>query len=104
MGGSPIARTVAAAFGRDQVTQYLAAITLNDTARKALQEAGLELVDVRVTNIDAPREAHLTIAAAPAETPCVRCTVWAAEGEAAGDVRGGGYGGRRRGKLPGILH
>ncbi|MFI8943145.1 hypothetical protein [Streptomyces syringium] len=64
-----IARTVVAAFSRDQVTQYLGAVALHDTARKALREAGLELVDVRVTGIDAPREAHLAIAADPAETP-----------------------------------
>ncbi|MEU6355964.1 hypothetical protein ABZ896_42750 [Streptomyces sp. NPDC047072] len=63
-----IARSVAPAFSRDQVTQYLAAITLHDTARKALKEAGLELVDVHVTGIDAPREARLVIAADPAET------------------------------------
>jgi len=64
-----IARSVGEAFSRDQVTQYLAAITLHDTARKALREAGLELVDVSVTGIDAPREARLTIAANRAETP-----------------------------------
>ncbi|GAA0432100.1 hypothetical protein [Streptomyces luteireticuli] len=64
-----IARSVAPAFSRDQVTQYLAAVALHDTARKALGEAGIELVDVRVTGIDAPREALVTIAADPAETP-----------------------------------
>jgi hypothetical protein len=71
-GGTPakaIARSVGAAFSRDQVTQYLAAIALHDTARKALREAGLELADVGVTGIDAPREARLTIAADRAETP-----------------------------------
>lgn len=31
---------VAAAFSRDQVTQYLATVALNDTAHKALREAG----------------------------------------------------------------
>ncbi|KNE83301.1 hypothetical protein AB0B04_19040 [Streptomyces xinghaiensis] len=63
-----IARTVAPAFSRDQVTQYLAAIALHDAARKALRESGLELAEVSVTGIDAPREAHLRIAADPAET------------------------------------
>ncbi|MFW3470146.1 hypothetical protein ACN24M_01435 [Streptomyces microflavus] len=64
-----IARSVSPAFSRDQVTQYLAAVALHDSARTALQEAGLELVEVRVTGIDAPREARLTVAADPAETP-----------------------------------
>ncbi|MEU0765139.1 hypothetical protein ABZ351_36410 [Streptomyces microflavus] len=64
-----IARSVFPAFSRDQVTQYLAAVALLDSARTALQEAGLELVEVRVTGIDAPREALLTVAADPAETP-----------------------------------
>lgn len=64
-----IARSVSPAFSRDQVTQYLAAVALHDSARTALQEAGLELVEVRVTGIDAPREALLTVAADPAETP-----------------------------------
>ncbi|MEW9515044.1 hypothetical protein [Streptomyces bacillaris] len=64
-----IARSVAPAFSRDQVTQFLAAITLHDAARKALREAGLDsAVDVRVTGIDAPREARLNIAVDPAET------------------------------------
>ena len=63
-----IAREVTSAFSRDQVTQYLAAVALHDTARKALREAGLELVDVSVTGIDAPREARLTLAADPAVT------------------------------------
>ncbi|MFI6341006.1 hypothetical protein [Streptomyces sp. NPDC050535] len=64
-----VARSVAAAFSRDQVTEYLAAIAMHDTARKALTEAGLNLIDVHVTGIDAPREARLTIASDPAETP-----------------------------------
>ncbi|MFF2618531.1 hypothetical protein [Kitasatospora sp. NPDC058046] len=64
-----IARAVSPAFSRDQVTQYLAAVALHDTARTALKEAGLALVGVRVTGIDAPREALLDIAAEPAETP-----------------------------------
>ncbi|MFE7115958.1 hypothetical protein ACFU99_11125 [Streptomyces sp. NPDC057654] len=64
-----IARAVSPAFSRDQVTQYLAAVALYDTARKALTEAELELVDVRVTGIDAPREALLYVAADPAGTP-----------------------------------
>ncbi|MEU1132613.1 hypothetical protein ABZ383_22590 [Streptomyces sp. NPDC005900] len=72
-GGTPaktIARTVVSAFSRDQVTQYLAAIALHDAARKALHEAGVGSAgDVWVTGIDAPREARLTIAADPAETP-----------------------------------
>lgn len=64
-----IAREVAPAFSRDQVTQYLAAITLQDKARKALKESGLDMVvDAWVTGIDAPREAHLNLAADPAET------------------------------------
>ncbi|CAM5244829.1 hypothetical protein ACFW6N_06775 [Streptomyces cyaneofuscatus] len=64
-----IARTVSPAFSRDQVTQYLAAVALHDSARTALKEAGIELVEVRVTGIDAPREALLTVAADPAEMP-----------------------------------
>ncbi|MER8237389.1 hypothetical protein [Streptomyces sp. NPDC094049] len=65
-----IARSVSAAFSRDQVTQHLAAVTLADTARKALEEAGLSLLaDVSVTGIDAPREARVTAAADPDETP-----------------------------------
>lgn len=64
-----IARSVSPAFSRDQVTQYLAAVALHDSARTALKEAGLELVDVRVTGIDAPREALLIVAADPTETP-----------------------------------
>ncbi|MGQ4353030.1 hypothetical protein [Streptomyces drozdowiczii] len=64
-----IARSVATAFSRDQVTQYLSAVALHDTARKALQEAGLAFAaDVSVTGIDAPREARLVIAADPEET------------------------------------
>ncbi|MGW1155993.1 hypothetical protein ACWD45_32520 [Streptomyces rubiginosohelvolus] len=64
-----IARSVSPAFSRDQVTQYLAAVALHDSARTALQEAELELVEVRVTGIDAPREALLTVVADRAETP-----------------------------------
>ncbi len=65
-----IAREVAAAFSRDQVTQYLAAVALQDAARKALREAGLGgVAGVSVTGIDPPREAHLAIGADPAEVP-----------------------------------
>ncbi|MGW6202212.1 hypothetical protein ACWF9B_00945 [Streptomyces sp. NPDC055089] len=71
-GGTPakeIARSVSTAFSRDQVTQYLAAVALHDAARKALQETGLAFAtDVSVTGIDAPREAHLVLAAEPLET------------------------------------
>ncbi|WP_446040786.1 hypothetical protein [Streptomyces sp. SID1121] len=64
-----IARSVAGAFSRDQVTQYLSAVALHDAARKALQEAGLAFAaDVSVTGIDAPREAWLVIAADPEGT------------------------------------
>ncbi|GAA0438259.1 hypothetical protein [Streptomyces luteireticuli] len=63
-------RSVAPAFSRDQVKQYLAAIALHDSARKALKETGLgAAADVSVTGIDAPREARLVIAADPDETP-----------------------------------
>ncbi|MEV6680638.1 hypothetical protein AB0N09_27810 [Streptomyces erythrochromogenes] len=56
------------AFSRDQVKEYLAAVALADSARKALGEAGLaDDVDVSMTGIDAPREARLVIAAEPAE-------------------------------------
>ncbi|MFF0484969.1 hypothetical protein [Streptomyces sp. NPDC004435] len=65
-----IARTVAPAFSRDQVTQYLSAVALADKARKALKEANLAFAaDVSVTGIDAPREARLIPAADPQETP-----------------------------------
>ncbi|MEW1552314.1 hypothetical protein [Streptomyces tsukubensis] len=65
-----IARAVAPAFSRDQVTQFLAAVALHDTARKALREAELDsAADVLVTGIDAPREARLTVIVDPAETP-----------------------------------
>ena len=65
-----IAREVAAAFSRDQVTQYLAAVALHDAARKALREAGLDAAgSVSVTGIDPPREAHLAIGADPSEVP-----------------------------------
>ena len=65
-----IARQVAAAFSRDQVTQYLAAVALQDAARKALREAGLDgAAGVTVTGIDPPREAHLAIGADPSEVP-----------------------------------
>ncbi|MFE5713436.1 hypothetical protein ACFQ7J_21805 [Streptomyces sp. NPDC056501] len=61
---------VAPAFSRDQVTQYLSAVALADKAQKALEEAGLAFAaDVSVTGIDAPREARLTVAADPEETP-----------------------------------
>lgn len=65
-----IARTVAPAFSRDQVTQYLSAVALADKARKALDEAGLAFAaDVLVSGIDTPREARLIPAADPEETP-----------------------------------
>ncbi|GGV50611.1 hypothetical protein [Streptomyces spectabilis] len=65
-----IAVRVAGAFSRDQVTQYLSAVALHDSARKALQEADLaHAFDVRVTGIDAPREARIQVAADLAETP-----------------------------------
>lgn len=65
-----LAREVAAAFSRDQVTQYLAAVALHDAARKALQEAGLYgAAGVSVTGIDPPREARLAIGADPSEVP-----------------------------------
>ncbi len=65
-----IARQVAAAFSRDQVTQYLATVALQDAARKALREAGLDgAAGVTVTGIDPPREAHLAIGADPSEVP-----------------------------------
>lgn len=65
-----IAREVAAAFSRDQVTQYLAAVALQDAARKALREAGLGgAAGVSVTGIDPPREAHLALGADPSEVP-----------------------------------
>ncbi|MFJ3799972.1 hypothetical protein ACIPSJ_27285 [Streptomyces sp. NPDC090088] len=63
-----IARTVAPAFGRDQVLQFLAAVALHDSARKALAEAGLDgVTEVTVTGVDAPREARLCISADPSE-------------------------------------
>ena len=65
-----LARLLAPAFGRDQVQQYLAAIRLHDSARRALSEAGLGAhLDVYVTGIESPREARLCLAADPAETP-----------------------------------
>ncbi|MEV6383076.1 hypothetical protein AB0M31_27150 [Streptomyces sp. NPDC051773] len=72
-GGQPakeIARLMAGAFGRDQVMQFLAAVAIHDSARKALKEAGLaDIVDVSVTGIDAPREARLVLSADPAKIP-----------------------------------
>ncbi|MER7805087.1 hypothetical protein ABTX71_32745 [Streptomyces parvulus] len=70
LSAKEVARLVAPAFGRDQVLQYLAVVTLHDAANKALNEAGLAaFVDVSVTGIDAPREARLNLVADPAETP-----------------------------------
>lgn len=60
-----IAREVAPAFSRDQVTQYLAAVALCDAAGKALREAELIAVGVNVTGIDAPREARLSLTEDP---------------------------------------
>lgn len=66
---SAIAATVAPAFSRDVVKQYLAAVDRSDKARKALNEAGLgRLVDVRVSGIDAPRQALIGLAVDPSET------------------------------------
>ena len=66
-------RLVASAFSRDQVKQYLASVALHDAARKALTKAGLGAsVDVSLTGIDAPREARVTIAADPEQTPDYR--------------------------------
>jgi hypothetical protein len=63
-------RRVSSAFSRDQVKEYLAAVALCDGARTALTEAGLaSCTAVSVTGIDAPREAHLAIAADPEEVP-----------------------------------
>ncbi|WP_159945446.1 MULTISPECIES: hypothetical protein [unclassified Nocardiopsis] len=63
-------RSVAPAFSRDQVKQYLASVALHDAAHKASKQAGLgPSVAVSLTGIDAPREAHLSIAADPEETP-----------------------------------
>lgn len=65
-----LANSVTQAFSRDQVVQYLGAITLHDSARSALKRAGLDaMADTRVTGIGAPREARLNIAVDPAETP-----------------------------------
>ncbi|MFJ4866804.1 hypothetical protein [Streptomyces sp. NPDC088748] len=65
-----LARSVGPAFSRDQVTQYLAAVALHDSAGRALEEAGLRAyVDVRLTGIDAPREAHLAVSVDSTETP-----------------------------------
>lgn len=65
---SAIARTVAPAFGRDVVKEYLAAVDRGDRTRTALAEAGLTgLVDVRVRGIDPPREATLAASVDPAE-------------------------------------
>ncbi|WP_410659583.1 hypothetical protein [Amycolatopsis sp. lyj-112] len=65
-----IALAASGAFGRDQVKQFLNAIALHNSARKALEEAGLApVVDTSVTGIDAPREARLFLSANPAETP-----------------------------------
>src|SRR5206468_8088542 len=60
--------TVAPAFSRDQVKQFLANVAIADSARKALTEAGLSAaVDAAVSGIDAPRQATLAATAAPAE-------------------------------------
>ncbi|MFF5265008.1 hypothetical protein ACFY4C_39330 [Actinomadura viridis] len=68
VSANAIARQVSAAFGRDQVKQYLAAVALRDSAANALAEAGLDSVaSAAVTGIDAPREAHLTVYADPSE-------------------------------------
>lgn len=65
-----LANSVAQAFSRDQVVQYLGAVALHDSARSALKRADLgAAADTSVTGIDAPREARLNIAVDPAETP-----------------------------------
>jgi hypothetical protein len=59
-----IAREVAAAFGRDQVTQFLAALGLHDAARNVLKAVGLDAVTaVRFTGIETPREALVGLGA-----------------------------------------
>jgi hypothetical protein len=69
--GVPSARieaAVAAAFSRDQVRQYVAAVRLREAARKILKGAGLGgAVGLRVTGIDPPREVRLSLAAGPAD-------------------------------------
>ena len=63
-------RSVASAFSRDMVKQYLGAVALHDVAKKGLMEAGLDAaVGVSVTGIDAPREARLALTADPLEIP-----------------------------------
>jgi hypothetical protein len=70
MAAKEVARLVTPAFGRDQVLQFVAAVTLRDSARTALAEADLDnVVDTSVTGIDAPREARLRLSADPDETP-----------------------------------
>lgn len=65
-----LARAVTPAFCHDQITQYLSAVDLHDAARKALRESNLAFAaDVRVTGIDAPREAVMILSADPKETP-----------------------------------
>ncbi|MEU8779592.1 hypothetical protein [Streptomyces sp. NPDC048606] len=65
-----LAHSVAPAFSRDQVVQYLGAVALHDSAHSALKAADLgAAVDTCVSGIDSPREARLNIAVDPAETP-----------------------------------
>ncbi|WP_329046725.1 hypothetical protein [Streptomyces sp. NBC_01422] len=65
-----LASSVASAFSRDQVMQYLGAVALHDSAHNALARAGLDTaVETRVAGIDSPREASLSIAVDPVETP-----------------------------------
>ncbi len=63
-----VARLVAPAFSRDQVTQYLAAVAISDSALKALTEAGLAAkVSASFTGINPPREARLQLAVDPSQ-------------------------------------
>lgn len=63
-----IAREVTSAFGRDTVTQYLAAVERCDLAREALQGAALDgFVSAAVTGIEPPRQATICLTVDPAE-------------------------------------
>ena len=65
---SAVAVSVVGAFGRDQVVQYLAALTVADTARLVLAEAGLAgALTVGVRGIEAPRQVVLQLAADQSE-------------------------------------
>lgn len=63
-----IAHRVSPAFGRDVVTEFCAEIRLYDSARKAMDEAGLRgQVSLTPPAIDAPREVRVNLAADPAD-------------------------------------